>query len=65
MSAYDPVVDEPDYLEDEDPTVEIVHWYDDSPWRVQFVPTAVAFTAGLLVGAAGALLALRLLGEDD
>jgi hypothetical protein len=54
---------EPDLRDDEEPSAEIVHWYDDSPWRVQFVPTAVAFSAGCLVGAVGALLALRLLDD--
>ena len=63
MSAYDPVVDEPDYLDEEDPTIELVHWYDDSPWRVQFVPTAVAFTAGVAVGALAAVLTLRFLDD--
>ena len=62
MTVYDPV-DEPDYLDEDEPTAEIVHWYDDSPWRVQFVPTAVAFAAGAAVGAAAALLAVHLLDD--
>lgn len=41
----------------------IVDWYDDAPWRVQFVPSAVAFLGGILIGAAATLAVARLL-ED-
>ena len=64
MSTYEPV-DEPDFLEDDDePTTEIVTWFDDTIWNAPFVPSAVAFGAGLLAGVLGTLLALRLAGED-
>lgn len=63
MSAYEPL-DLPDDFEDEEPTTELVQWYDDPPWGVQFVPTAVAFSAGIVTGALGALLAVRLLDRD-
>lgn len=41
----------------------IVQWFDDSVWRVQFVPTAAAFGAGCVVGALAALAAARYLRE--
>jgi hypothetical protein len=50
----------PDSLDEEETTKPIVEWFDDSPWRVQFVPTAAAFGAGVAVGVLGALLLLKL-----
>jgi hypothetical protein len=47
-----------DYVDD-GPRSEIVQWFDDPVWRVQTVPTPVAFAAGLLLGAAAVLLALQ------
>lgn len=64
MSAYEPL-DLPDDLQEEEPTTEIVQWYDDPPWGVQFVPTAVAFTAGVVAGGFTTLLAIRLLNRGD
>ncbi len=42
---------------------EIVTWFDDPVWKVSTVPTPIALGFGLLLGAAAALIAVRLLGD--
>ena len=47
-----------DFVED-GPRSEIVQWFDEPVWRVQTLPTPVAFGAGLLLGLLAGVLAVR------
>lgn len=48
---------------DDGPRSEIVQWFDDPVWKVQSVPTPIAFGFGLILGAAALALALKIM-ED-
>ena len=48
---------------DDGPRSEIVQWFDDPVWKVQSVPTPIAFGFGLILGAAALALALKIMDD--